>query len=95
VRTFSGEIGAALSAFAVLLGLAATVFVIVFLFSLWWVDLAAAAALALVAVGLWRVSIRRTVLTPATPAPRDRRVSRRRASGVPRNAHMGRNRRRP
>jgi membrane protein implicated in regulation of membrane protease activity len=66
MRTFGGEIGAALSAFAVLFGLAAAVFVFVFFLSLWWVDLAVAAVFALAAVALWQLSLRRTVPGPPT-----------------------------
>lgn len=73
MRTFSGEIGAALSAFAVLLGLAATVFLFAFFLSRWWVDLAAAAVFALAAVALWQLSVRRTV--PAPPSARRSRPS--------------------
>jgi membrane protein implicated in regulation of membrane protease activity len=64
MRTFGGEIGAALSAFAVLFGLAAAVFVFAFLLSLWWVDLAVAGVFALAAVALWQLSLRRTVPAP-------------------------------
>jgi membrane protein implicated in regulation of membrane protease activity len=85
MRTFGGEIGAALSAFAVLFGLAAAVFVFAFLLSLWWVDLVVAGVFALAAVALWQLSLRRTV--PAAPrstvgsraGPRIRRRRRRTA----------------
>jgi membrane protein implicated in regulation of membrane protease activity len=80
VRTFGGDIGAALSAFAVLFGLSALAFVVAFLLSLWWVDLAIAAVFALVAVGLWQLSMRRTVLTRPIPVRLDGRVTRRRTS---------------
>jgi membrane protein implicated in regulation of membrane protease activity len=78
VRTFGGEAGAALSAFAVLFGLSAAAFSVAFVVSRWWVDLVLAAAFAVIAVALWQRSLRRTVLPAGPPARRGRRVARRR-----------------
>jgi membrane protein implicated in regulation of membrane protease activity len=78
VKTFGGEVGAAISAFAVLFGLAAVAFAFAFLFGGWWVDLVVAVAFGVVAVALWQLSMRRTALASAPPARRGRRGARRR-----------------
>jgi membrane protein implicated in regulation of membrane protease activity len=82
VKTFSGEIGAALSAFAVLFGLAAIAFFVAFLLSRSWIDLAVVGVFSLVSLVLWQLSMRRTVL--AGPAVRARgSVRRRRGDSSP------------
>jgi hypothetical protein len=86
MRTFGGEIGAALSAFAVLCGVSAVAFVVAFLLSIWWVDLVAAGVFGLLAVALWQLSMRRTVLARPSVSHREGRVSRRRASSSSRGA---------
>jgi hypothetical protein len=84
VKTFSVEIGAALSAFAVLFGLAATAFLVAFLLSRSWVDLVVVGVFTLVSVGLWQLSMRRTVLAGPVVRPRGS-VRRRRGASSPRS----------
>ena len=81
MKTFSGEIGAALSAFAVLFGLAAIAFFVAFLLSRSWIDLAVVGVFSLVSLVLWQLSMRRTVL--AGPAVRARGSVRRRRGASP------------
>jgi membrane protein implicated in regulation of membrane protease activity len=79
MKTFSGEIGAALSAFAVLFGLAATAFFVAFLVSRSWVDLVVVFVFSLGSLVLWQLSMRRTAL--AGPRTRPRGSVRRRRGG--------------